>query len=336
MRKLVPDGLRQAGRVDRQRQRAVRARNAVFVNTETAVRSVVQGELLAFAIPGDDAFGHPVSLLLAQVADRAARTEADRENLGVRIEREEHLGDRVVDRERNVRAVLHATVPVVFVPAFVDSDFRLVVALRQEGREAVNAVTVRILQPGPEAIGLPVARAADFALEAARHGRDDRVDVVGHPVSAVFVVELDVLGSAETERDIRTVQRCILAVVFVPGVVEGRLVLPVAGRHVERALPHAVIGVEAELRCRAVGLPVARTAQFFLQAAGNRDGGRLGKRRRNVDRQHLRSVVERELHFGDAAWDREGDVRTTGHAVLAVVLGPAFIDRDFRLVVPTG
>src|SRR4051794_27859340 len=103
-----------------------------------------------------------------------------------RVVGERDLG--VVDRngERDVGAARRPAEPVVLVPALVDRYLRLVRAGGQRRRlERVDAVPVGILEPGAQAAGIPVARAAEPGLEAAGGGRDDRALVVGRPVGLV-------------------------------------------------------------------------------------------------------------------------------------------------------
>ena len=163
---------------------------------------------------------------------------------------------------------------IALVPALVAGDLELVAACRDlVGGELVETVTVGILHPRPETVRQPVARATELALEASDGGGDRRVDVVGHPVGLVVVVEGDVGVGSEAKGDVGTVRHGVGAVVLVPGVAERRLVLVVARRHGERGLPDAVGGVERELRGIAFGLPVARAAEFALQAPGDGDAG---------------------------------------------------------------
>src|SRR6185312_3646453 len=95
----------------------------------------------------------------------------------------------------------------------------------------------------------------------------------GHPVRRVIVIELDRRGGGEVEADVAAVRRGVGAVVLVPRVVDGGLVLPGAGRDVERPLPDAVL--DGEMRVGAVRLPVARASQLGLEAPGDGDTVRL-------------------------------------------------------------
>ena len=129
-----------------------------------------------------------------------------------------------------------------------------------------EAIAVGVLEPGAQAPGLPVVGAAELALEAAGGGGDDRIEVVGHPVGVVAVVELDRGLGRELERDVGAVRLGVLTVVLVPGVVERRLVLPHAGGDGERRLRFAFAEVDPnpnELNLTA-GLEVYR--------AGGHDG----------------------------------------------------------------
>ena len=196
--------------------------------------------------------------------------------------------------EGDVCPVAHAALAVVLVPALVDRDLALVAALRQSRRlEGVDAVAVGILEPRTEAVGLPVAWAAELALEAARRDGDDGTDVVGDPMALVVVVELDVPAAAGIDRDVRATRLGMKAVVLVPGVVERRLVLEAAAGKAERSLPDVVGRVVREMCGRAVGDPVAAAAELALEAAGDRHargGGRMrgehgGRARRRDERR---------------------------------------------------
>ena len=129
-------------------------------------------------------------------------------------------------------------------------------------------------------LGIPVARAAELRLEAAGGGRDHGALVVGRPVGLVVVVELDAAGRGEARRDVAAVEDRVEAVVLVPGVVERGLVLVAAGREGEGALPDVVGRVVGEVRRGAGRIPVAGAARLRLQRPGDRDRGRIGRRRR--------------------------------------------------------
>ncbi len=99
--------------------------------------------------------------------------------------------------------VRHAACAVVLVPALADRDLHLVVAGGEGARaEDVDPVAVRVLQPGAQAVGLPVARAPELALEAAGRHRDHLVVVVRDPVRLVRVVELDGGLGQQAQRDV--------------------------------------------------------------------------------------------------------------------------------------
>src|SRR5690606_30511203 len=112
------------------------------------------------------------------VLTAATALDVDGEHLGGRVPAERD-GGAARDGERDVVAVQRAAGAVVLGPAFVDGDLGFVVACGDRGGlELVGAVAVGVLQPGAEAIGLPVTGAAELALEAAGGGGDDRADVV--------------------------------------------------------------------------------------------------------------------------------------------------------------
>src|SRR6185369_14139095 len=219
---------------------------------QAAVRIVAQGEhrvrlhgRRAAGLPGDGVAAHPIGLGAGDVAVRGS-AGADGEHVRVRIVAEEHVRARARHGEGDVRAVRCAVGAVVLVPALVDRHLRLIVAGRQGvGGEGVDAVAVRVLEPGAQAVRLPVVRATQLGLEAAGYGGDDGGLVVGDPVGAVVEIELHRLGGGEVERDVGAVELGVQAIVHVPRIVERRLVLPVAGRDVEGALPDAVGVVEA-------------------------------------------------------------------------------------------
>ena len=194
----------------------------------------------------------------------------DGRNVGGGIEAEGH-GCAVGHAEGDVVTPGHAACAVVLIPAFIDGDLALVVAGRQRaGGEGVDAVAVDVLQPRAEAIRQPVAGAAQFGLEVARRGGNAAVLVVGDPVGLVVVVELDGRGLGQAQRDVVAAGRRAGAVVLVPTPVERDLVLPVARGQVRGDGPHVVSGVVGHLRCGALGLPVAGTAQFILQTPDQR------------------------------------------------------------------
>ena len=213
------------------------------------------------------------------VVDRLRRDHADLQHVGDVVVAERHDVARARHGEGDVGAVPHAAGPVVLVPGLVDRDLGRVVARRQRvGREAADPVAVGVLQPGPQARRVPVGRAAELALEAAGHGRDDRVRVVGDPVRPAVVEERDRGGGRQLDHDVGPVPHGAGAVVLVPGAVEGGLVLPGAGGQGEARLPHAVVGAGGELGGGTVGLPVAGAAQLLLEAAGDGDRGSLRAR----------------------------------------------------------
>ncbi len=134
--------------------------------------------------------------------------------------------------------------------------------------EAIEGVAVRVLQPGAQAARVPIAwRSPVRTLEIAGHGGDDAVDVIGHPVSFMVVIELHIGGlTPRLKDDIGTVQNGIDAVIFVPTIVESRLVLEVAGGQIEYRLPDIIDAIVGQMGGSAFWLPVAGTAQLALAA----------------------------------------------------------------------
>jgi hypothetical protein len=75
--------------------------------------------------------------------------------------------------ERYVGPVRGTPGAIVLGPAFVVGGLGLITSGRQAaGLENIGPVAVRVLQPGAQAVGLPVAGAAEFALKAAGRSHD--------------------------------------------------------------------------------------------------------------------------------------------------------------------
>ena len=83
-------------------------------------------------------------------------------------------------------------------------------------RETVPAVTVGVLQPGPQTIRLPVTGAAELRLEIPGCNRDDRILVVGNPVARMVVVELDVSAGAGIQEYVRSIAGRVATIIFIP------------------------------------------------------------------------------------------------------------------------
>ena len=167
----------------------------------------------------------------AGAAGRAGDGGGDGQDVRRSVVGESHLRARDRNVEHDVRPVRDPALAVVLVPALVDRDLPLVRALRQRRRlERVDPVAVGVLQPGAEAARIPVGRTAELGLKASRGDGDDRAPVVRAPVALVVVVELDTRRRGEVERDVRAVCLRVSAVVLVPRVVEGGLVLEAARR----------------------------------------------------------------------------------------------------------
>ena len=108
--------------------------------------------------------------------------------------------------------------------------------------ERVDAITIGILEPRAQTIGLPIVGAAQLGLEAAGRDRDHRRLVVGNPVRLMIVVKLDRSAGCR-QRDVGTARDSMETVIFVPGVIERRLVLIIAGWNSECALPDIIAGI---------------------------------------------------------------------------------------------
>ena len=172
-------------------------------------------------------------------------------------------GDEITsvgDREGNIGSRVRG------VPQLVEGDLDFVVTGGNLiGGELVDAVTVCVLEPREQTIWLPFAGAAEFGLEVACSGCDDRVDVVSDPMTLVVVEELHVGDGTQREVDVGTIAYRSCTVVLVPGFVQRCLVLPGTGRDGEDALPDIVAGVVDKVGGGTVGLPVTGTAQFVLE-----------------------------------------------------------------------
>jgi len=166
--------------------------------------------------------------------------------VGHRVVSEEDLRATRRHGEQDVGASGYAVLAVVLGPVLVVRHLDLVVVGGElRGGERVDAIAVRVLQPGAQAPGLPVAGAAQFALETAGQRGDDRVLIVGHPVGFVGVVKFDIGGGAQWKADVGAVRGGVFTIIFIPAVIDGCLVFPTARRDRKDSLPDLVVGVEA-------------------------------------------------------------------------------------------
>ena len=179
-------------------------------------------------------------------------------------------------------AVLDAARAVVLVPALVQGDLDLVVARGQgAGAQRVEAVAVRVLEPGAQAARVPVARAAELALEAAGGDRDHLVAVVRDPVGLVRVVELHAgrrrgRGGC-CRRCARRPRRSSR-----PTSDSGRPCTPSCRREPSNVPCHTPSSAsKASAVASQLGLPVAGAAELRLQAARD-DDVRWGRRVRGA------------------------------------------------------
>jgi hypothetical protein len=337
VRELLPDRGGEAGRIVGQRDRRA-AGDAGGIEGEAAVGVVVEGDVPTgrhgARVPGDGVRRDPIGLSPADVP-LGGSVGADGQHVSGGVVGEEDLDAGLRHREGDVGAVERAVGAVVLVPALIDRDLRLVVAGRDRGgREGIDPVAVRILEPGAQALRLPVPRAAQEVLVAAGRRGDHGVPVAGHPVRRVIVIELDRRRRGEVEAEVAAPRLRVGAVVDVPRVVEGRLVLVASGRDVEGPLPDAVGRVVGQVGVGAVGLPVVGAAELGLEAAGDGDARRLGRAAAGTggDGEDVGRRVVAEHGLGAVGGDGELDVGPVRGAAGAVVLIPALVDRDLGLV----
>ncbi len=124
----------------------------------------------------------------SQIVGRCTR-HGDGRHIGRQVKGKGGLVARS-DAERNV--VGAAVLTVALAPCFVDGNFELIRAGRQPvDKQRRDAVTVGVLQPGKQAVRLPVAGTAVGGLVVAGCGGNSAVMIVGDPVGLVVVVELD-------------------------------------------------------------------------------------------------------------------------------------------------
>ena len=140
-------------------------------HAQTAVGGGVQGVVttarVVSEVPGDRVPRQPERLLGLDVRQPGRGAHAQLVAAGVVAER----GRRVVlgHREADVGTAGSAALPVVHVPRQALGGLGRVVAGRQRGGgERRGAVPVRVLQPGPQAVGRPVAGTAELATGSCR------------------------------------------------------------------------------------------------------------------------------------------------------------------------
>ena len=235
---------------------------------QVACRAVEQFDLVALGrayVPGKVVGVQPVGFFLGEVAS-GNTVGADHDLLAGGIKREIYFIAIFGDGESDVVAVI----AVAFAPAFIHGHLEFVVPggniFCQKG---VDAVTVAILHPAAQAVGLPVSGATQLPLEVTRNSRNRTIDVVGNPVGFVIIEKLHGAAVIQQQRNIGTVAIAVEAIVFAPAVVECGLVFPVAGRHLEYTLPLCIVLVIRKQCGRTLRLPVARAAKHFLQVTGD-------------------------------------------------------------------
>ena len=128
--------------------------------------------------------------------------------------------------------------------------------------EDVNTVAVDILEPGAQAIRLPVSGTTDLILKTPRSRGDDRIHIVSDPVAFVVIIELDALVSSNLKGNVGPILLGICAIIFAPAVIQRRFVLPVPGRDGKAPLPDIIVPVICELRDDTFGLPVAGASEL--------------------------------------------------------------------------
>ena len=222
--------------------------------------------------------GHAVERVVAVVAQAvildvvvvavAQRGDGDGEGVGRVHEGEQHPPTAGRHGEEVVAAG-----EVGVAPVFAGRALGLPVAgVDGLGLEGVGAIVVRVGHPAAQAVGGPVAAAADLGLPVA-HGDDDQPRAIADEFGLVVIVEFD--GGARAGQG-----QVVGGVRLGPAVVQGRLVFLRAGGDVERALPDVVAGVIGQVGDGAGGVPVAAgaagAAQLALEAAGNGNAGRGG------------------------------------------------------------
>jgi hypothetical protein len=311
MREPSPQCGREAAGIVRERPgfRARAGDDAGAVERERTVRVGKQrdGGVDGHA-PGDGVGGEPVRLRLGEVAADASHHDAQVLARGIPLEGDLHVAGR--HREGDVGAVLHAALAVVHVPAAIERHLGLVRARGNgAGAEAVDRRAVDVLQPAAEAARIPVAAAADLALEAAGHGGDDRAHVLGDPVGLVVIVERHVARRRDGERDVRPVLLRVQAVVPVPRAVERHLVLERPGHaDVEGVAPDVAVRVVREPRHGTGRIPLARAPGGRLIVAGDADRSGHGLRRDD-------GCVQPQ--YGECIQQRGADARALrGHVLL--------------------
>ena len=145
------------------------------------------------------------------------------------------------DGEGDIAAISHTVCAVIFIPALVHSDFCLVCPGRNaDCLEGENAVAVRVLQPGGEAIRLPITGTANFVLKVAGHVGNCAVDAVRYPAGPVVKVEINRAVCGHREWNVCAAAFSKLAEVDVPTAVERNFVFVVTGRQFKAAIPQLI------------------------------------------------------------------------------------------------
>ena len=124
------------------------------------------------------------------------------------------------DSEGDVGAIRYTTLAIILIPGFVVSHFGFVVASRDVGGgKGIEAITICILQPGAQAVRLPVTRTAQGSLKVSWYRSDNGVQVICDPMAFMIVEKFNIYVYAQTKRDIGSIRFSVSPIILVPAVV---------------------------------------------------------------------------------------------------------------------
>src|SRR5690606_6609181 len=133
------------------------------------------------------------------------------------------------------------------------------------------------------------------------------------------------------EADVGSVLCPTLTVVEVPAFIEGYLCFVESRRNCRCGVGRSTVAVDVlQQRAQAPWLPVVRTADFALVAAGY-----VGDDRVHAVRDPVSVVIVDETD-GRIFCQREGDVCTVGFGVKSIVHVPTTVEGDFVFVIACG